>query len=109
MLNEIARLLGFGVMVVAIGCVALVIITGIQNLIDEIKLRIRGKSLKELLFEHSLQVNIVSWNGESFSIRLVDKRANVVDSRPCAKWKDVGKTISEMVHEYIHGGGDTDV
>lgn len=101
MLNEIARLLGFGVMVVAICCVILVIITGIQNLIDEIKWRIRRKSIPELLHKYNLQVNIINWGDRLFSVMLTDeKNILIVQSGGC-KWNDINKVISGLLKERL--------
>lgn len=88
-------------MLVAIGCIALVIITGIQNSIDEIKLRIRRKSIPELLHKYNLQVNIVNWGTRSFSVMLTDdKNILIVQSGGC-EWKHINKVISGLLEDHV--------
>lgn len=100
-LNEIARLAGWAVFMVILGCVVLVVITGIQNLIDEIKWRIRRKSIPELLHKYNLQVNIVNWGARSFSVMLTDdKNILIVQSGGC-EWKDINKVISGLLKERL--------
>ena len=100
-LNEIARLAGWALFVVILGCMVLVIITGIQNLIDEIKWRIRRKSIPGILHKHHLNVVIISkWGEPSFSVEITDEK-NVHLYHDDCKWKDRNKVIYRLLKGYL--------